>query len=468
MRLLGLLSTIVLARLLTPEDFGVVSTAMIVIGFSEAMFEFGVRTVLIHTDDLTREDYDTAWTMSLIQACAGAALTAALAWPAALYFDDPRVTPVMLAMAAAMAAGGLRNIGIVDFQRDLAMGPDFLLFVGQKVISVAVAVAVAFAVQSYWALVAGYVAFNLSSVLMSYVLHPYRPRLSLARVRKFMRMSLWLTMQGIGRFAQYRLDRLVVGGAAGTAALGFYSVASDLAGMLVGELLAPMGRALLPAFAAMQKQRDRLRAAVEQAVSGSAALALPAAGGAALVAPQLIHVVFGEQWVPSVPIFQVLCLGMAVRALRHPVGTLLVATGRMVLSAGGTWAQAIIFMGVWWLWYREDGLQGVATATLIAGAAFTLVSYARVLHLGLIGPVQLLRAVSRPVLATLGMAVVLLNVPPPAVPTILDLALRIGIGAASYGVFLLIAWAALGRPSGLERIAMEMLQSGLRRRRTPA
>lgn len=468
-RLLGLVSTIVLARLLTPEDFGLVSMAMIVIGFTEAMLEFGVRTVLIHTDDLTREDYDTAWTMSLIQSCAGAALTAALAWPAAQYFDDPRVIPVMLAMAVAMAVGGLKNIGIVDFQRDLAMGPDFVLFVVQKVSSVAVAVALAVVLRSYWALVAGYATFMLSAVILSYAMHPYRPRLSLARFRKFLRMSIWLTMQAIGRFAQFRLDRLVVGGAAGTAALGFYSVASDLANMLVGELLAPMGRALLPAFAAMQKQRERLRAAAEQAVSGSAALALPAAAGAALTAPQIIHVVFGAQWVPSVPIFQLLCLTMAVRALRHPVGTLLVATGRMALTAWGTWAQAAIFVGAWWLWLRDDGLAGVALATLIGGGAFTAISYARVLHAGLIGAGQLLRALSRPALATLGMALVLLQVPAPAVPGILDLSLRIALGAVTYGTLLLAAWAGMGRPSGLERIAVDMLASGLRRwRRTPA
>ncbi|GAA0594929.1 oligosaccharide flippase family protein [Caenispirillum bisanense] len=467
-RLLGLISTIVLARLLTPEDFGLVSMAMIILAFTEAVLEFGVRTVLIHHDTLTRDDYDTAWTMNLIQAVLAAAITFALAYPAAVYFDDPRVPPVVMAMAAAMVIGGFQNVGIVDFQRDLSMGRDFLLFVVQKLASVVVAVTLAVLLQSYWALVAGYATARVASVVMSYVLHPYRPRLSLKSLRRFLRMSLWLTVQSVGRFAQLRLDRIIVGGAAGPAALGFYSVASDLANMLVGELLAPVGRALLPAFAALQNQLDRLRAAAEQAISGSAALALPTALGAALTARELIHVVFGEQWVPSVPVFQVVCLTMAVIALRHPVGTLLVAVGRMALSGWGTWAQAGIFAGAWWLWFRDDGLAGVATATLIGAAAFTLVSYARVLQVGLITPLQLLRAVSRPLLATAGMAVVLLSLPPAAVPTVLDFVLRVAVGGVTYTVLLLAAWAVLGRPAGLERIALDMLLSGLRRRRSRA
>lgn len=465
-RLLGLASTIVLARLLTPEDFGVVATAMIVVGFSEAIFEFGVRTVLIHAEDLTRADYDTAWTMSLIQACAGGLLTAALAVPASVYFGDPQVVPVMIAMGAAMAFGGLKNIGIVDFQRDLTMGADFVLFVAEKAASVAVAIAAAVILQSYWAMVAGYAALMVTSVVMSYVMHSYRPRLSLARLRKFMRMSVWLTMQAVGRFAQTRLDRMVVGGVAGTAALGFYSVASDLAFMLIGELLAPVGRALLPAFAAMQTQADRLRAAMEQAVAGTAALALPAAAGAALTAPQIVSVVFGEQWMPSVPIFQVLCLTMGVHCLRNPAGTLLVAVGRMALSGWGTWAQAAVFVGSWWLWFRDDGLTGVAVAMLIAATAFTTVSYGRVLHLGLLRGGQLMRALARPALATLGMTVVLLNVPPLALPGAVTLAVHVSLGAATYGSLLLLAWVLMGRPSGIERLAIDMLQSGLRRRRT--
>lgn len=464
-RLLGLLSTIVLARLLTPADFGVVGTAMIVIAFSEAMFEMGVRTVLIHADDPTRADYDTAWTMSLIQAWAGAALTAALAVPAAAWFDDPRVVPVMYAMAAAMAVGGLRNIGIVDFQRDLAMGPDFVLFVVQKVSSVAVAIAAAFLLRSYWALVAGYATFMTSSVILSYVMHPYRPRLSLARWRRFLRMSLWLTMQAMGRFAQLRLDRLIVGGAAGTGALGFYSVASDLANMLVGELLAPMARALLPAYAALQTQAARLRNAAEQAVAGCTAVALPAAAGAALTAPQLIRVVFGEQWLPAVPVFQILCLVMGLNAMRQPVGTLLVATGRVALPAWGTWAQAAVFVGAWALWFRDDGLTGFAFAVLIAQGCFTALTFAGALKDGLIGGGQLARAVGRPLLACVAMAAVLLELPVPPLPPVADLALRVTVGAVTYGAALLGLWLALGRPRGVESLAVDMLQGALRRRR---
>lgn len=125
MRLLGLLSTVLLARLLSPSDFGLVAMAMLVVAFVQAWLAFGVDTALIQNQDATREHYDTAWTIRILQGVVVAIGVAAAAPFAATYFEEPRITAVLLVLSFAILLGASANIGVVAFRKDLEFDKEF-------------------------------------------------------------------------------------------------------------------------------------------------------------------------------------------------------------------------------------------------------------------------------------------------------------------------------------------------------
>ena len=144
-RLLGLVSTAVLARLLSPEDFGLMAMVMLAVGFVEVWFGFGVETALIQNKNATRDDFDTAWTVRILQGiCVGLLLVAATPL-AVYYFHEPRLPPLLWLMAGAITLFSASNIGTVNFQKELNFKREFIFSVVGKLLGVIITI-----VLAYW------------------------------------------------------------------------------------------------------------------------------------------------------------------------------------------------------------------------------------------------------------------------------------------------------------------------------
>ncbi len=142
-RAAGLVSTVILARILTPDDFGVVAMSSLVLGLLSVLSDMGTWQVLIRSGETDRRAYDTAWTIMLLQAAVLAVLMFAAAYPAALFFKDPRLTPVIQLVALGSVVTGFQNVGVIMFRRDLDFRRDFLFGSYSKVIVVIPTVAMA-------------------------------------------------------------------------------------------------------------------------------------------------------------------------------------------------------------------------------------------------------------------------------------------------------------------------------------
>jgi lipopolysaccharide exporter len=201
-RFLGLLSTLVLARLLTPADFGLIALAMSVVKLVETLSEFGFEMPLIQKRDATRDDFDTAWTLNVMLAGIICTLIAVAAPFAARFYSEPRIEAILYFVAAGHFFLAFQNIGTVQFRRQLDFKRDFALQVAQKVCMVAVAIPLAFAVRSYWALVGGIVAGNVAAVVVSYLFLPYRPRFCLKSSRALFGFSKWIQVSSMLRYVQ--------------------------------------------------------------------------------------------------------------------------------------------------------------------------------------------------------------------------------------------------------------------------
>ncbi len=194
----------ILARLLTPTDFGLIALAMSVVKLVETLSEFGFETPLIHKRDATRDDFDTAWTLNIMLASVICTLIAVAPRSLPRFYSEPRIEAILYFVAAGHFFLAFQNIGTVQFRRQLNFKRDFALQVAQKVAMLAVTIPLAFSLRSYWALVAGMVAGNVAAVVVSYGFLPYRPRFCLRSWRELFGFSKWLQVNSMLRYVRDR------------------------------------------------------------------------------------------------------------------------------------------------------------------------------------------------------------------------------------------------------------------------
>jgi lipopolysaccharide exporter len=339
-RTIGLVSVLFLARLLVPADFGLVAMGTVILGALEAMSAFGFEMALIKRQAKDRARWDSAWTLNVMIGAFNATVIAALAPLAALFYGEPRVTSVMLVLAASALVSGLRNIGMVEFEQELRFGRIVMLSLTRRTVSFVVTLTLAWWYGSYWALLVGMVTGHVVDLLLSYAFSPYRPRFSLVAWRDLFSFSKWLLLNNVLFYTSQRGGDAVVGNQAGASALGTYTVSLELANLPTSELVWPVMRAVFPGYAMMSSNVQRLAQGFLKVFALVLMFALPAAAGIALLAEPLVAVLLGPRWSDATPIIQVLAIAGGIRAAQANTGSVYLALDRPQL------ASAIMFLGI--------------------------------------------------------------------------------------------------------------------------
>lgn len=460
MRLIGLVSTMILARLLTPADFGLVAMVMIAYGLFETVAYAGVDLALMRAGADSREHFDTAWTIQLLQGVFVALCVVAVAPLAARYFDEPRVHAVMLVVAARAVVDGLQNIGVVHFRKDLDFGREFRFNLYAKLGGFVIVVGAALWWRNYWALVVGSLAASVVTVVLSYTMHPYRPRLTLARARELWGFSQWLLVSRIGSYLNRKCDAFIVGGAVGTAAMGSYHVAGELATLPSNELVMPIRRALFPNLSKLTEDRPAFVRTVSDSFSAVAVVCLGISMLMWILAPEFVHFILGSRWGDAAPLVAAMAVYGGASSLILVLEVPLWVAGRTHLSAAQAWLEVALLVPLTIWAVHHGGVQGAAVAR--AGLAVCMVplmmSFA--VRAGNVSWGTLVRAMWRPLVACalvvgLWEAVAL----PWAGPLLVVLVAKGVFYGLIYLALVVALWLAAGRPPGFEASAFGLLRS---------
>jgi O-antigen/teichoic acid export membrane protein len=455
---IGLVSTVILARLLTPADFGLVAMAMLVIGALQVLSETGQRQAIIRMASPERAHYDTAWTISVLIGIGIAAFLAVAAPLTARWFGEPRLLPIMSLLALRPLIQGFENIGLVDFQRRLDFRRDLLVMMLGKVGSFAVTILLAFTFRDWRALIGGTLVGAVLAVALSFVFSPYRPRFAFSKAREIWSFSSWALLTSISAYASERADHAVVAAHLDPTTMGAYTVGAELASLPTEELVVPPVRALFAVYARLTHDAAAMRAHYLSALGFIAIVASSTSTGMALVAEDAVAVLLGPQWLAAVPLVPWFALAAGVLGIARSVNAVLMAAGhvranawRMVLFAAALLPAALI--GVGW-----RSAEGVAIARFAVTAAFAPLMLWLATHLLAIPARAVVAVLWRPVVAAVGMAVVVALLRPvlPAIPP-LRLALQAAAGATTYGLLLAGLWWLAGRPEGAERTLLNSL-----------
>lgn len=453
-RSLGLISTIVLARLLIPGDFGIVAMSMSVIALIELLSAFNLALALIQRPDPSRELFDTAWTLNLLMAVGCALLMCALAYPAALFFREPRLTAVILVLAGAWVIEGANNIGVVHFRREMNFGREFRLMALRRLVGFCVTLTLAFWWRSYWALICGMVANRLSGFLLSYAMHPFRPRVSLTGYRDLFSYSSWLLLNNFLHFLYQRLGHLIIGRVLGAAPLGLYTIASDLSNFVTRDFIAPINRAVFPGLSRMAPRATEMKNGYLDVIGVLALLVFPAAVGMASVAKPLVRVALGERWIEAGPIVAILAIAGILNGLTSHNYSAYLALGKTGRTTIATAAGVVLLVPLMLLLGTAYGLTGVAYALLAAVAAELLTSCALLFGVLGVSVVEYGARIARPLLAAVAMGLTVAHASSLVehASPVVQLAALVPLGALTFLVVLVLFWIGVGRPRGAEQM----------------
>jgi lipopolysaccharide exporter len=221
---MGLASTVVVARLLLPADYGIVAMSMLVVGLIQAMLDFGAATALLRKGGVTPAEINSAWTLRLLEGCVVGLILIAAASPSAHYFREPRVEMVLWVLAACIAINSASNIGFTLAQKEFNFSLEFRHNLICKSMGVIATITAAYVLGDYRALVIGVATGYTSGCLMSYVMHPYRPSWDTSKISDIWAVTKWLMLAGVGGFILRKSDELIAARIGTTGEYGQYNV----------------------------------------------------------------------------------------------------------------------------------------------------------------------------------------------------------------------------------------------------
>ena len=466
---IGFISTLILARVLVPEDFGLVAMGTSILAALELLGAFSFDIALIQNQKAERRHYDTAWTFAVLFGCMNAAGMCLLAVPAVSFFNEPRVEHLMYALALCTFIQGFDNIGIVAFQKDLELHKEFWLGLTKKLIGFAVTISAALLLHSFWALVCGILALRVSGLALSYWLHPYRPRFSLAAASELFNFSKWLLLNNFLIFLNNRGTDFVIGKFSGARSLGLYSIAYELANLPTTELVYPISRAVFPGYSRLAGDIAELRRAFVQVIALVALLTVPAGALIGLVAEPVVQLLLGPKWADAVPLIHILAVFGIVRSLHGPTGSIYLALGKPRRVAALQCVQLSIAIALMLLLVPRLGSIGAAWSILAGASTAMALNYTMVLRELSLSLVELLQALWRPIFGAAMMAVVLgataglWPADTGAASTALRLSVMSALGALCYLVTVVACWSVGGRPQGAEMQVIAFARAQLRR-----
>lgn len=454
---IGLVSTVVLARLLVPGDFGLIALAASLIGMLEVLGAVGMDMALIQRSDARREHYDTAWTFHVLFGVVMGTMVATLAWPVASFYADPRLVPVMLMLAATHAVQAFENIGVVAFRKEMEFDREFRYRVTRRIVTTfLVTLPLAFVLRSYWALLVGSLVGAFLTVALSYLLHPYRPRLTLSAFGEMMSFSKWFLLDSIVEFLYARTAVLIIGRWNGPAAVGAYSLASDVASMATQEISAPVHRAVFPGYAKLADDRAALRRAFLKVTAVLLLVVLPCGVALSLLAEPVVLILFGDTWREAIPLVQVLAVNGVLTVLLSSAHYVNLAVGMARSSSLVLAAHSAITIPLMLWSVPEHGAQGAVAALLLASIVTAPFNYHLVGKAIDFGWRELKSVLWRPLAGALAMCAAVLALqqrwplPDDTGPRLLQATTAGALGLLAYGATVYLLWRHHADPDSAE------------------
>ncbi len=402
--LLSLIRLIVLARILAPRDFGLMGMAMLTLAVLESFSQLGFQAALVQKKEKPETYLHTAWTIVVIRGTVLFILLLLLAPAAGVFFKSPAVRTIIQAVALSFLFQAFTNIGVTFLQKELEFKRQFFYQISGTVIGFVIGVLAAVILRSVWALVIGYLAGNLTRCLVSYVVHPFRPRLRLepSKARELFSFGQWVLGSTFLMFLITQGDDLFVGKVLGAMMLGFYQMAYRISNLPATEITRVVSEVTFPAYAKLQEDFRQLQKAYLKVLQVTAFFSVPLAGIIVFQASELTRLFLGTKWLPQVPAMQLLAVWGLIRSIGGTTGPLFYSMGKPQILTRLQLLQFVLLASLIYPLTAPLSILGTSVAVVVAALIPHLISCILAAKIVEARPRHFLRLLFFPLLAAAG------------------------------------------------------------------
>jgi|JI7StandDraft_1071085.scaffolds.fasta_scaffold02315_4 O-antigen/teichoic acid export membrane protein len=307
-KLVGLISSIILARLLTPADFGTVAIVILVIFFFELFAAVGSRAYLLTLPNVETADLNSSFTLGILFRVAITLMIVISAPWMADFFDNPALQIPLAVAACSQILTCLENPGLILLRRQLQYGLIVKITMIAKLSSFVVTIALAYTLRSYWALIIGTLWSSLISTLLSYHWHSYRPRLETSRISTQWHYSKWIFFNSFIGYARAKADTTLIAKHFSLADVGLFNIAKELGTLVYEQVALPLSDIVISGVKHAKDDVVLAAQTVENYLVMMLSVALPATLGIVVLADDLILLLLGEKWQPSAALLKPLAI----------------------------------------------------------------------------------------------------------------------------------------------------------------
>lgn len=301
--------SIVLARLLEPEEYGAVTLVMILITILTVFINFGMSTSLIQKKDPDDTDYSTAFYANMVVTVVFYLAVFLLAPVISGFYDNPRLTPVFRVLGLLLPITGLKSIQQAYVSKNMQFKKFFYATLAGTLLGGAAGIFAAMKGAGLWALVVQTLVKEIVDAIVLWFTVTWRPRLlfSWQRLRSLFSYGWKLLVSSLIEVGYNNLRQLIIGKVYTTQALAFYNRGENMPGMIVTNINSSFDSVLFPAIASVQDDHHAVKGMMRRAIRTSTYVMLPLMLGLALVAEPLVRLLMTEKWLDAVPFLQVFC-----------------------------------------------------------------------------------------------------------------------------------------------------------------
>lgn len=311
---ISLVVQVVLARLLTPGDFGTIAIILVFINLAQVFVQSGLNTALIQKKDADTLDFSSVLYASLVIAGILYILIFTTAPGIASFYDNQSLTRLLRVLALTLFPGAFNSVQNAYISKNMLFKRLFYSSLGSILISGTVGIVAAFAGLGVWALVIQNLVNQISVSIIMWFTVKWRPTLnfSFSRIKSLFSFGWKLLVSGLLNTLNTELRTLIISRMYTPADLGYYSRGNQVPKTLVNSLNGSIQAVMLPTLSSIQDDEDSVKRVVRRSIKTSSFLIFPMMAGLAAVAEPAVKIVLGEQWMPAVPFLQIFCISSAL------------------------------------------------------------------------------------------------------------------------------------------------------------
>lgn len=375
-----MLTTLVLAKLLVPGDFGLFTLVSIVTNAMTIFPEIGFARVLIYRQGDVRETANTAFTLSLATGALLAGLLISVAEPISRAFNSPGMASPVRVMALSLLVSSAAYVPMALLDKELKFKKAAFSEIGGWIVYAAVSITLAAAGHGVWSLVIGYTAMTLVSTVITWIVSPWRPRIQfrLEESRVIVGYGKHLVVGVLAAFIFLQIDKAAVGKWIGVTALGFYGIAFTVCSLPATNLTSVVNRVMFPTYSKLHENTAEIRRVYLNTVRHLSTAGFLAAAAMIVLPGPVIGVFYGPKWAPAIPLFTVFAFYGLIRTIGATADAVFMATGNPAMVKRTRAIQLAIGVALVYPAARGFGMLGVGVLFTFAYLAGTLYGLGKV------------------------------------------------------------------------------------------